>query len=98
MEEIFWRPLEELSDMDECMSILVLRRGNEAADTIVTQAQLFEGSLYPDDLDFCADYEDRIQDAIAWMYIPRAFRFFMNPGMEISYDPRTGETKVRSVP
>lgn len=55
--------------MREGVPILILRHGNDAHHFLIQQAQPFEGNLYPDALDFCADYSDAIVDAIGWREI-----------------------------
>lgn len=50
----------------EGVPFLILRHGNDAANFLVQQVQWFEGNIYPDALDFCVDYGDRITDAVGW--------------------------------
>lgn len=58
MDQFPWR---------EGVPYLVLRHGNDAADFLVQQVQVFEGHLYPDALDFCVDWDDRVEDAVGWL-------------------------------
>jgi len=52
--------------MREGIPFLVLRHGNDVADFLVQQVQVFEGQIYPDSLGAAVDWGDRITDAVGW--------------------------------
>lgn len=68
---IKWKPIKTAPIWDEGYSFLVLMEGNMACDKLILQVQPFQGSLYPDHLDFLIDWEDRIENATHWAPLPK---------------------------
>lgn len=72
--------------MDDCLMLegtpfLILRHGNDAADFLIQQVQVFEGQMYPDAMEFAVDWDDRITDAVGWMPIA-----YTHPPLTIEHD------------
>ena len=49
---------------------LILRPGNSVCSSLVQQVSMFQGDMYPDELDANIDYTDRITDAKGWKPLP----------------------------
>ena len=64
-----WQPIET-APMDEERSFLVLCAGNEMCETLIRQAAMFEGNIYPDSCAGYIDWEDAIRDATHWQPLP----------------------------
>ena len=69
------------------LPLLVLRHGNDAADFLIQQVQVFEGQMYPDALEFAVDWDNRITDAVGWMPIA-----FTHPPVTIEHNSKELKT------
>lgn len=59
----------ETRPTEEHRPFLVLRHGNSVADFLIQQVTVYEGQLYPDELNGAIDWDDRVTDAIGWCAI-----------------------------
>lgn len=66
-----WQSIETAPKDDDYGSFLVLTPANDMCkEGIVLQVSCFEAFMYPDHLDGCIDWNDRILNATHWMPLP----------------------------
>lgn len=81
-----WQPIETRPEA-EAEPFLVMTFNDDRADCfdyVVVQVSNFEGQMYADGRQAIIDYDDRITNAVAWMYRPRfdKIKFEFNEAMK----------------
>ena len=66
--EVNWKTIES-APTDETVSFLVFCKSKYLVPVIL-QVSRFEGQLYPDAMEHCIDWDDRIKSATHWAELP----------------------------